>query len=146
MVNYISPSGRKLKVARAFLRLPALDFWSVRYSRWILSIRWICLVMLCLFCSCTCGGPHMPVAFWAPLTIPSLSPFSVSPSGAEAFPPQELRYRDSKISSLAVLIPLYIFFMFLLCCLADFDRLLLCFGPVVVPHQNSFRSLFMRLV
>ena len=113
-MNRKETKRRKLKVARAFLWLPALDFWSVRYSHWILSIRWICSVMLCLFCSCTCGGPHMSVAFWVPLTIPSLSPFSVSPSGAEAFPPQELRYRDSKISSLVFLFPCIFFHVFAL--------------------------------
>jgi len=72
----------KLKVARAFLRLPALDFWSVRYSHWILSIRWICSVMLCLFCSSTCGAPNISVYcynFWG------AAPF-VSPDHSFGFP------------------------------------------------------------
>ena len=89
----------KLKVARAFLRLPALDFWSVRYSHWILSIRWICSVMLCLFCSSTCGASNISVSivtiFGEPRllflqTIPSVSPFSRSPSGAERVLPPNL--------------------------------------------------------
>jgi len=146
----------KLKVARAFLRLPALDFWSVRYSHWILSIRWICSVMLCLFCSSTCGAPNISVSivtiFGKPRllflqTIPSVSPFSRSPSGAErVLPPnlhrgspqgaQVLRFEDFHCCCSYSLVV----FMFLLSSLADFDRLPLCFGPVVAAHLNSFRS------
>jgi len=154
----VSPAASARFLERSILTLDpfySLDLFGdalsvLQFYMW--CAQHICLLLQFLGSRAFCfSGPFLRFPLSLVLRL-ELSAFS--PRICTVALPKELRYCDSKISTVVVLIPLWlrfedfhcccsyslVVFMFLLSSLADFDRLLLCFGPVVVAHLNSFRS------